>query len=113
MRVSIVGGPGVGKSTLLRQLSDLYHHSAYGEGEEGVWDPNVLEDIDSGRNPVGVTEYFASSTTRTIGTPRSTTGRIASSFSRARESRSRRTWPSIRWRRTPNCGRRSPWEIGG
>src|SRR3954451_18595364 len=58
MRVAIVGGPGVGKSTLVRQLADLYHNGAYGEGEKGVWDPRVLEDIAHGRNPVGVTEYF-------------------------------------------------------
>ncbi len=59
MRVAIVGGPGIGKSTLLRQLADLYHHGSYGEGEEGVWDPRVLDDIAAGRNPVGVTAYFA------------------------------------------------------
>jgi deoxyadenosine/deoxycytidine kinase len=59
MRVAIVGGPGIGKSTLLRQLGDLYHNGSYGEGEEGVWDPRVLEDIARGRNPVGVTAYFA------------------------------------------------------
>ena len=58
MRVAIVGGPGVGKSTLVRQLGDLYHHGSYGEGEKGVWDPRVLEDIAAGRNPVGVTAYF-------------------------------------------------------
>ena len=39
MRVAIVGGPGVGKSTLVRQLADLYHNGSYGEGEKGVWDP--------------------------------------------------------------------------
>lgn len=59
MRVAIVGGPGVGKSTLVRQLADLYHNGSYGEGEKGVWDPRVLEDIAAGRNPVGVTAYFA------------------------------------------------------
>jgi len=59
MRVAIVGGPGVGKSTLLRQLGDLYHNGSYGEGEKGVWDPRVLVDIEAGRNAVGVTEYFA------------------------------------------------------
>ncbi len=59
MKVSIVGGPGVGKSTLVRQLADLYHHGAYGEGEKGVWDPRVLADIEAGRNPIGVTAYFA------------------------------------------------------
>jgi len=59
VRVAIVGGPGVGKSTLVRQLADLYHNGAYGEGEKGVWDPRVLEDIAAGINAVGVTEYFA------------------------------------------------------
>jgi deoxyadenosine/deoxycytidine kinase len=59
MRVAIVGGPGVGKSTLLRQLGDLYRNGAYGEGEKGVWDPRVLADIEAGRNPVAVTRYFA------------------------------------------------------
>ena len=59
MRIAVVGGPGVGKSTLVRQLGDLYHNGAYGEGEQGVWDPRVLEDIAAGRNPVGVTTYFA------------------------------------------------------
>lgn len=59
MRVAIVGGPGVGKSTLLRQLGDLYHNGTYGEGEQGVWDPRMLEDIAAGRNAVAVTEYFA------------------------------------------------------
>ncbi|MDA1305837.1 MAG: hypothetical protein O2917_01070 [Acidobacteria bacterium] len=59
MRVAIVGGPGVGKSTLVRQLADLYRHGSYGEGEKGVWDPRVLADIEAGRNPVGVTAYFA------------------------------------------------------
>lgn len=58
MRVAIVGGPGVGKSTLVRQLGDLYHNGSYGEGEKGVWDPRVLEDLATGRNPVGVTAYF-------------------------------------------------------
>ena len=58
MRVAIVGGPGIGKSTLVRQLGDLYRNGAYGEGEKGVWDPRVLADIEAGRNPVGVTAYF-------------------------------------------------------
>ena len=59
MRVAIVGGPGIGKSTLLRQLGDLYRNGAYGEGEGGVWDPEVLVDIENGVNSVGVTRYFA------------------------------------------------------
>ncbi len=59
MRVAVVGGPGVGKSTLVRQLGDLYHNGAYGEGEQGVWNPRMLEDVAAGRNAVGVTAYFA------------------------------------------------------
>ncbi|HET7698244.1 MAG TPA: AAA family ATPase [Vicinamibacterales bacterium] len=59
MRVAIVGGPGIGKSTLVRQLGDLYHNGSYGEGEQGVWHPGVLEDIEAGRNAVAVTTYFA------------------------------------------------------
>jgi len=59
MRVAIVGGPGIGKSTLIRQLGDLYHNGTYGEGEEGVWATRMLEDIAAGRNAAGVTEYFA------------------------------------------------------
>jgi deoxyadenosine/deoxycytidine kinase len=59
MRVAIVGGPGIGKSTLVRQLGDLYRNGAYGEGEKGVWDPRVLQDIEDGVNSVGVTRYFA------------------------------------------------------
>ncbi len=42
----------------MRQLGDLDHHGSYGEGEQGVWDPRVLADIEAGRNPVGVTAYF-------------------------------------------------------
>ena len=58
MRVAIVGGPGVGTSTLVRQLGDLYHNGSYGEGEKGVWDPRILMDIEAGVNAVGVTAYF-------------------------------------------------------
>ena len=64
MRVAIVGGPGIGKSTLVRQLGDLYHNGSYGEGEKGVWDPRVLEDIAEGRTRSGSRAFSAASTTR-------------------------------------------------
>ena len=56
--VAVAGPQRVGKSTLVRQLGDLYHNGSYGEGEKGVWDPRVLADIEAERNPVGVTAYF-------------------------------------------------------
>ena len=57
MRVAIVGGPGVGKSTLVRQLGDLYHHGSYGEGERCVGSARARGH--RGRvNAVGVTAYF-------------------------------------------------------
>src|SRR5256885_3057041 len=59
MRVAIVGGPGIGKSTLVRQLGDLYRNGSYGEGGKGVWAPGVLEDIAAGRNAIGGTADFA------------------------------------------------------
>jgi hypothetical protein len=37
--VAIVSGPGIGKSSLLRQFADLNHNGAYREREEGAWDP--------------------------------------------------------------------------
>ena len=58
-RIGLFAAAGVGKSTLVRQLGDLYHNGSYGEGEKGVWDPRVLEDIALGENAVGVTAYFA------------------------------------------------------
>lgn len=73
MRVAIVGGPGVGKSTLVRQLADLYHNGAYGEGEKGVWDTRVLEDIATGVNSAGVNSTSRASTTPIIVTRRCTT----------------------------------------
>jgi nucleoside-triphosphatase THEP1 len=36
MRVAIVGGPGIGKSTLVRQLGDLYRNGSYGDGTRSV-----------------------------------------------------------------------------
>ena len=77
MRVAIVGGPGVGEEHAAPPAQRPVPRGAYGEGEEGVWDPGVLEDIDAGRNPVGVTEYLPSSTMPTIAMRRNRNGRTA------------------------------------
>src|ERR1043165_2305084 len=53
MRVAIVGGPGIGKSTLVRQLADLYHNGSHGEGDKGGWDPPVLGPLGPGGHPGG------------------------------------------------------------
>ena len=58
MRVAIVGGPGIGKSTLVRQLGDLYRNGSYGEGEKGVWDSARPRGHRERAQPVGVTAYF-------------------------------------------------------
>jgi hypothetical protein len=62
MRVAIVGGPGIGKSTLVRQLGDLYHNGSYGEGEKGVGSAGARRHRERAQ-PVGVTAYFGASTT--------------------------------------------------
>ena len=55
MRVAIVGGPGVGKSTLVRQLADLYHNGSYGEGEKGVWPDEPQASAPAGLSPTPAT----------------------------------------------------------
>ena len=75
MRVAIVGGPGIGKSTLVRQLGDLYHNGSYGEGEEGRVGSARPRGHRRGAQPGRRDRVLrARSTTRTIAMPPTTIG---------------------------------------
>lgn len=62
--ISIIGPPGVGKSTLVRQLACLNCSPAFFEGEEGIFTKEVLDvlnnEIDSEERYDWLTERFKS-----------------------------------------------------
>ena len=66
MRVAIVGGPASGRARWSGSSATCITTESYGEGEKGVWDPRVLEDIAAGRNAVGVTAYFGRAVRREL-----------------------------------------------
>ena len=80
MRVAIVGGPGIGKSTLLRQLGDLYHTGRTARARRACG----IRACSRTSRPGGTRRrdrlLRPRSTTRTTATPPPTTGPARSIF---------------------------------
>lgn len=60
--IAVSGGPGTGKSSLVRRLSEYYGAEAFFEGEEKDFPETVREGIKTGKNQLATRTYFRNKT---------------------------------------------------
>ncbi len=60
--IAISGGPGTGKSSLVKKLVKYYHAKAFFEGEENDFPVEVQEGIKTGTNQLAIRLYFRNKT---------------------------------------------------